>query len=555
MNLKSLKTEKNVAEIIVEVSAGELDEAMTGAYKKIKNSIAVPGFRKGKAPRKIVERMYGASVLYNDAMDIIVPQALSFIRESDMDVRPACTPEVSDVDIKEDNSGADITLTAAVYPEVTLGEYKGLSAVKPVIEIDESEVERELSGMQNRNASIEKADRPAADGDIAVIDFEGFVDGKPFEGGQGKNYELTLGSNSFIPGFEEKVVGMAVGEERDLDLTFPEEYQEPLAGKAVVFKVKLNEVKEKILPELDDEFAKDVSEFDTLEEYKEDIREKFRKMRQEESDNAFENALLDQIIEAMEVDIPQAMLEEHMEHSVNNFVNQISAYGMNPETYLQMMNITPDMFRENMRLSTEKQLKTGLALEKIAELENIEVSGEDVENEYNEAAERFGMEVDELKKSLTHAGVTSDLKARRAAELVTSSAVALDALPEEPAAVEEAGEPEKPKKKPAAKKPATEKAAETEESATEAEKPKRKPPAKKPATEKAVPEKVAEESAVEAEKPKRKPPAKKSATEKAAAEKSTKTEEPAAEAEKPKRKPAAKKPKLAETEGKDDEVK
>ena len=444
INLKlknSEKKEKNEIELIIEVEPVELDAAINKAYIKNRNRISVPGFRKGKAPRKIIEKMYGVEMFLGDALDNILPDVLRFVLdETDFDI--VGYPKVSDVDIKDDNTRAEFTLIAALHPEVTLGTYKGLSAPKPVVEIPDSEIDKEIESTRMRNARVEKADRPAAAGDIAVIDFEGFIDNVPFEGGKGANYELELGSGSFIPGFEEQVEGMEAGQERDIELVFPEDYKEDLAGKPVIFKVKLNEVKEKILPELDDEFAMDVSEFDTLEEYKADLKEGLLKKRQQDVDEAFENLLMEQVIDSMEADVPDAMVAEHLDNSMNNFSRQISSYGMQPEQYMQMIGVTPDIFRERMRMSSEKQVKMNLAMEKIAELECIEVTDEQIEEEYKEASERFSMELDKLKESVTRDVIIRDLKIRNAAKLVVDSAV-----------IEEPSKDTK-EKKPAKKNPA-----------------------------------------------------------------------------------------------------
>ena len=437
------KKEKSTVEIVIAVDAEELNTAVDGAFRKNRNSISVPGFRRGKAPRKIIEKMYGASIFHGDAVEILAPQVISFaMKESE--VKIVSFPQVKDVDFKDGAEGADFTILAAVYPEVTLGEYKGLSAVKPAAEVADSEIDSELAGMQLRNARIEKTERPAINGDTAVIDYEGFVDGEAFEGGKGENYELVLGSNSFIPGFEEKIHGMQTGEERDLDLVFPEQYAEKLAGKPVVFKVKLNELREKILPDLDDEFAKDVSEFDTLDEYKASIREKLLTAKEAEANARFENALMEKLILSFEADIPDAMIEDQLDNAMNNFSSQITAYGMEPSAYLKMMNTTPAAFRENMRGQSENQVKTSLALYKIAELEGIEVSEEDIENEYQDAAEKYGMEVEDLKDRMTSDDVSMDIKLRRAAKIVTDNAIAEEPLPDADdgaaAQQEEAGE-------------------------------------------------------------------------------------------------------------------
>ena len=502
MNLKSQKTEKSVAELIVEVSAEEFDAAINEAFKKGRNHISVPGFRKGKAPRKIIERMYGESIFYNDALDVVLPGVISFVAEKAEELKLASAPRVTDIDVKDGGAGVDVTVSAAVQPEVKLGEYKGLSAVKMPVEVSELEIDTELEGVRLRNARIETVTRPAGIGDIAVINFEGFVDGVAFEGGKGENHELLLGSGTFIPGFEEQVQGMSAGEERDIDVTFPGNYSQPLAGKPAVFKIKVNEVKEKIQPELDDEFAKDVSEFDTLEEYKADIKAKIQQSRQENSDIAFENALMEKIIESMEADIPEMIIEDAMEKLQENIARQVAAYGMNLESYLQMMGMTPEAFIGNIRTTSEKQVKTGMALEKIAELENIEISDEEIENEYNEASERFG---GDAREQLDRDLVVHEIRMRRAAKIVTDSATAEDPPPPAQDKPSEASEaPKKPAaKKPAAKKPAAEKA----ETSTAAAK---KPAAKKPAAAKPAAEKSASEKSAA-----KKPAAKKPAAEKA----------------------------------------
>ena len=464
LNIKSTrKNEKNEVEHIIEVSAEEFDSAINEAFKKNRNHISVPGFRKGKAPRKIIERMYGPSIFHEDALENILPQVMSFAFD-ESETKLVGYPQVEGVDIKEEG-GVDITIVASEYPEVKLGDYKGLSAVKPVIEVTDSEIDEEIEIIRLRNARIEKADRPAINGDTAVIDFEGQIDGKAFEGGSGKEYELELGTKTFIPGFEEKILGMAAGEERNLDLVFPDDYNESLAGKAVTFKVKLNDLKEKILPDVDDEFVKDVSEFDTLDEYRESIREKFRKEKQARADTEFENSLMEKIIDSMEADVPEVMVEEQLENAMNNFARQVSAYGMDPGMYLQMTNSSPEEFREGMRVSSEKQVRTMLALEKIAELEGIEVSEEEVENEYKEAAERFSEEIDKLKDSVPEETIKHDIKLRRAAMVVIDSATAEDAPAEDESKnTEGPANVAKPKKTPA-KKPASQKAKPKESSA------------------------------------------------------------------------------------------
>ena len=519
MNIKSSeKKEKNEVEYVIEVSAEEFDSAINEVFKKNRNQIAVPGFRKGKAPRKIIERMYGASIFHSDALDNILPDVLDFAF-AEADAKHVGYPQVEAVDIK-DEGGVDFTIIAALYPEVKLGEYKGLTAQMPAVEVADAEIDDEIEKVRLRNARIEKADRPAKNEDIAIIDFEGFIDGKPFEGGSGKEYELELGSNTFIPGFEEKIVGMAVGDERDLDLVFPDNYEPSLAGKPVEFKVKLNDLKEKILPDIDDEFVKDVSEFDTLDEYRQSIREKFLKEKQANADDLFENSLMEKVITSMEADVPDVMIEEQLDIMMNNFARQVSSYGLDLEVYLQMSNSSPEKLRESMRESSEKQVRTMLALEKIAEIEGVEVSDEEVENEYKEAAERMETEIEKLKESVGEDTIKHDLRFKHAAMIVINSATA-----EEPSADADAQKQEKPatdaekSAKPAAKKPAAKKT---------------KPVSTAPDSEAAA---QADDSAASAEapaaKPEKKPAAKKSAPKAGAAEASNENKENAAPAKKP----------------------
>ena len=452
MNLKNCeKREKNELEMVIEVSADELDAAVTKAFLKNRKNIAVPGFRKGKAPRKIIEKMYGL-IFHNDALEEIMPEVFRFaLEENEHDI--VGYPKVSDIDIKDDNAGADITITASLRPEIKIGEYKGLKAQKPNVEVSDSEVDNELDGMRTRNARIEKVDRPAQSGDVTIIDFEGFVDGEKFDGGTSENYELELGSNRFIPGFEDQVIGMSVGEVKDIDLVFPEEYVEHLAGKPVVFKVTLNEVKEKILPELDDEFAKDVSEFDTLDEYKQSIKDQIQTARQEDIDKTFESLLMEQLVESMEADVPESMIDAQFDKQMDNMTHQMTQYGMQPAQYMQMMGLTPESFKERMRQSSEQQVKVSLALGKVAELEGIEISDEQIDAEYEDVSKNLDMELDTLKKTLTRNDITQDLKLRAAAKVVLDNAVAEEFVPEDDNKDEDEGEKKKSAKaKPKSKK-------------------------------------------------------------------------------------------------------
>ena len=428
MNLKDCERKAGcTVEMVVEVGPEEFDAVIGKAFLKNRSKIAVPGFRKGKAPRKIVEKIYGDSIFHNDAFEMLLPDVFKYAEE-ESGLRLLGRPMLSDLDIKEGNAGVDITLTASYYPEVKIGEYRGLSAVMPDVVVNDKEIDAEVEVIRARNARIEKADRPAANGDIAVIDFEGIVDGEPFEGGKGENFELTLGSGRLIPGFEELVEGMAAGDEKDIDLVFPDDYKEPFAGKPVVFKVKVNDVKEKILPDLDDEFAKDVSEFDTLDEYRASLGNKLQEARRAEADAVFENALLEQIIGAMDAELPMQMLEEQMDDAANSIIHQIKAFGMDPGEYMKMMNLTPEQMRENTRPESERQVKMRLALEKIAKLEGIEASEEEIKSEYNRAALNMGADVGELMKSVPEDKVSLQIKLRHATKLVIDSAIVMDAI-------------------------------------------------------------------------------------------------------------------------------
>ena len=422
MNIKSSEVkEKSKVELIVEVSREEYDEATDEAFRKTRNNISIPGFRKGKAPRRIIERMYGDSAFHNDALDIILPKALVLIGE-ESSLRIIGNPSVSGIDTKKDEGGLDVTFELTVYPEVILGEYKGLSAAKPPVEVLDSEVDGEIEAVRLRNARIEKVERPAKNGDVAFIDFDGYIDGEQFDKGSGENFELHLGSNTLIPGFEEKVLGMTVGEERDLDLVFPDDYTAELAGKPVLFKVKLKELEERIPPDLDDEFAKDVSEFDTFEEYRSDVRKKILEVKQSGADQAFEDALMGKLIEDAKIDVPDVFIDDQLGKVADNYYRQIYAMGMDPLKYLQMTNTTPESFREKMRAESERQVTLALILEKIAEVEDINVSEEDVENEYIKAAELYGKEIDEMKESVSEEELIHDIKLKRAARIVLDSA-------------------------------------------------------------------------------------------------------------------------------------
>jgi trigger factor len=480
------KKDSKTAELTVVVTPEEFDKALEEAYRKDRNQIAVPGFRKGKAPRKIIERMYGASVFLNDALDIILPTVCSHgISESSL--RTVGYPKILDVNYGDDKS-ATVKFSIELYPEIVLPEYKGIAAVKPAVVVEDSSIDSEIAAVRLRNARIQTASRPAINGDTAVLDYEGFIDGTPFEGGKGEDYELVLGSNTFIPGFEAKVQGMTAGEERDLELEFPEEYQQKeLAGKPVVFKVTLKEVKEKLLPELDDEFAKDVSEFDTLEEYKNSVRENLRASKEEEAEKAFEDAVMTKLSEAVEVEIPEVMIQEFVDNQMESFRRQLSSYGMEMGMYLNMMGSNEESFRETVRPSAFKQIKTTLALEKIAETENIELSDEEIDKYYEDAAKRYNVELDVAKEHIAKEAAVHDLKLREASKLVIDSAVAV-----EPPAESDETEPDEKSSAAKEKKPKKVKAEEKDiEAAADIAPSESAQAEKKPSAKKASPKKAA----------------------------------------------------------------
>ena len=468
MTVKSCeKLEKSQVALTIEVGAAEFEAAVEKAYQKMRRKINVPGFRPGKAPRKMIERMYGAEVFFEEAINIAFPEAYEAAVEQEK-LQVVGYPAVEMVgEVTKD--GFTFKATAPVYPEVTLGEYKGLKAEKPEVKVTAADVDERLKTLADRNTRLVSVDREAKSGDTAVIDFEGFLNGKPFEGGKGENHNLELGSGSFVPGFEDQVIGMKAGEEKDIDITFPENYHEDLAGKAVVFKVKVHEVKEKEVPAMDDEFAKDVSEFDTLKELKADLKKKITEERQKDADRAFEENLMNQVAENITADIPDVMVENQARQYLDNFKAQISRQ-FPYEEYKKMTGMDDEKLLADAREPALRQVKMDLAVAAIIKAENIEASDEDVEAEYKKMAEQFGMDVDMVKKYLVKEQVQDQLLSQKAVAVVVDSATA--EKPKKAAKKEEAAEGEE--KKPAKK--TTKKA----EAADGEEKPK-KAPAKKAA--------------------------------------------------------------------------
>lgn len=441
MNVKSCeKKEKSTCGLVVEITPEEFDAAIEQVYRRNRSKISVPGFRKGKAPRKIVENMYGKGVFYEDALENMLPAVVAFAN-NESGLKTVGNPSVDDVDIADDKT-VTITYTIGVYPEITIGEYKGIHAVKPVVEVTESDIDTEVEKERYKNARMETiTNRPVIGGDTVNLDYRGTIDGVAFDGGTAENYELKIGSNSFIPGFEEKMQGMFTGEERDLELTFPADYHAAeLAGKDVIFHVKVNEIKSQVLPEVDDEFVKDVSEFDTVAEYRESLKKDLTMNKEASAQTTFENNVMDKLVESVEGEIPDALIDQYIDNQINNMSASLSQYGMSFEQYLQMMGANVEGFRANMRPNAEKNAKSMLALEKIVEMEGIELTPEEIEEGYKELAESYGMELEDIKKQITEDMVSEDLKMRKANRLVMDAAVAEDPAPEEETPAEEASE-------------------------------------------------------------------------------------------------------------------
>ena len=478
MSVKSCeKVEKSQVALTIEVGAAEFQAALEKAYQKMRRKINVPGFRPGKAPRKLIESMYGAEVFYEEAINIAFPDAYdAAVKEQELQV--VGYPAVELVgDATQD--GFTFKATVPVYPEVTLGTYKGLSAPKDEVKVTAADVDERIKTLQERNSRLVSVEREAKEGDTAVIDFEGFLDGVPFEGGKGENHSLELGSHSFVPGFEEQVVGMKAGEEKDLDITFPEDYTPELAGKAVVFKVKVHEVKEKEMPALDDEFAKDVSEFDTLKDLKADIKKKLTAERTEAAQRAFEDVLMAKVAEGVEADVPHEMVDLQAEQMTEGFKQQLAAQGIPFDQYLKMTNTTEADFKSQAYGPAEQQVKMDLAISAIVKAEGLEASDDEVEAEMKKVADKYGMDLDTVKKYLRPEEVKEQVIREKVIKLVADSAVAVapaEALAEEEAEAE-AAEEKKPAKKAAARKPAAKK----ETADGEEKKPARKPAAKKAA--------------------------------------------------------------------------
>ena len=422
MNVKSIERNGNEATIVVEIDKDLMESGVNKAYLKARKQIMIPGFRKGKAPRKMIEAMYGAHVFYEDGLEEIFPEVYDFAVAKQEGLKAIGRPSLTDMQIGEDG-GVTLTLTTEVYPEVTLGQYKGLEVEKAEATVTDEQVQAELDRMAQNVASTETVERAAEMGDTANIDFEGFDNGVPFEGGKGENFDLKLGSGQFVPGFEEQVVGMSAGEEKDIDITFPEDYHKDLAGKPVVFHVKLNKVTVTNVPEQDDEFAKDVSEFDTLEELKADIRAKALEQAQKQIDSAFENAAVEKAAENTTVDMPKALVENELDTQMERFAYQLQMSGYSMEQYAKMMGGDVNTMRNAFRPAAEKQAKISVTLEKIVEVEDLTASEEEIEEEFKSLAEQYQLEVDKVKEMVPMAELTGSLTTRKAVKVIVDSAV------------------------------------------------------------------------------------------------------------------------------------
>ena len=426
MSVQVEKLEKNMAKLTVEVPAEDVEKAIQGAYQKTKKSINIPGFRKGKAPRQLIEKMYGKEVFYSDAVDAMLPKAYS-------DAVVECGEEIVSypkIDVVQIESGKPFIFTAevAVKPAVTLGEYKGIQVEKAPIEVTDEEIEAQVNKEREANSrTVTVEDRAVQKGDIATIDFEGFVDGVAFDGGKGENYDLEIGSNTFIPGFEDQLVGAEIGKELDVNVTFPEEYgAKELAGKEAVFKCKVNGIKVKELPEADDEFAQEVSEFDTLDEYKADIKAKLLKDKEDEAKRAKEDAVIGKIVENATMDIPDAMVEYQTQQMLDDFGRRMQSQGLSLEQYFQFTGMTEADYKEQMKPRALQNIQSRLVLEAVAEAEKLEATEEDLEKEYAKMAEQYKLDVDKVKEifgEYQKEELKKDIVIQKAAELVTEAAV------------------------------------------------------------------------------------------------------------------------------------
>ena len=541
MSLKSSeKIDTNLYELVIDVDGETFNNAINQAFQKQRKNITIPGFRKGKATRGMVERYYGEGVFYEDAFEIIYPDAVEeAVKEAGIEI----VDNPFDVDFKEvGKDGLTFSLKATVKPEVEIGDYKSLELKKPIAEVTDEDIDAELASMQERGARFVEVDREAKLDDMTVIDFEGFVDDVAFEGGKGEGYELTLGSGQFIPGFEDQIVGHKVGEEFDVNVKFPEDYVEELAAKDAVFKVKLNAIKEKQLPELDDDFAMDVSEYDTLDEYKEHIKEDLAKTKADAAEAEVDSQIFEKLAGLIKAEIPEVMFEHEVDNAVQDFGYQIQSQGLDLPTYLAYTGMTEEALRDSFRERAENQVKVRLALEKIAELEKFDVTDEDVDAQYSKLAEQYEMDIETIKSILPAEDIKKDVSTTKALDIVkeTATITEVDAndfiaesVAEKIEAAEEKAEEKKPAKKTAAKKTTAKKADDGEKKPAAKKTAAKKTTAKKaddgekaPAAKKTTAKKTTAKKADDGEKA---PAAKKTTAKKTTAKKTTKKADDKAE--------------------------
>lgn len=452
------KKEKSVVALTIQVDAEAFEAAVQAAYLKNRSKLSVPGFRRGKAPRKILEGMYGTGVFYDDAINALYPEAYeAAVKEQGLD--DVGYPQVEVLDASKENGFTFLALVS-VRPEATVSQYKELMAPKAEVTVTDEDIEGELKPLIDRATRLVSVERPLAMGDTAVIDFEGFDNGTPFEGGKGENYSLELGSGSFVPGFEEQLVGLKAGDEKDLDITFPEDYVPELAGKPVVFKVKVKEAKESQVPEVDDEFAKDVSEFETLAALKADLGEKLKARRELQAEQDFQNGVMEQLVAHMECEIPDAMVRIQTDRIMDDYAMRMRSQGLSMEDYMKVMGMNEQVMRASVQPAALRQVQAELALEAVAKLENIEVSQEELDAEIQRLAGVYGMEADQVKAAVPEADLVRDLRLKKANEIVMSSAKGGEPPVEEKAEEAAPAEEKKPARKRTTRKKKTEEAPE-----------------------------------------------------------------------------------------------
>ena len=456
MNVKSKKKgEHSTVELVIEVDAKTFEEAVNRVYLRQRKNINVPGFRKGKVPRQMLEAMYGANLFYEDAIKDVYPAAYEEAVAQEK-LKPAAYPQIELMEANKD--GFTFKAIVTLKPEVKLGEYKGLTAPKEKVNVTDSDIDAEMAPYIQRATRLAAVKRKAKKGDTAVIDFEGFDNGVPFEGGKGEGYSLELGSGTFIPGFEDGVIGMKAGEEKDLEITFPEDYTPDLAGKPVVFKVKVQEVKEPVKPELDDEFAKDVSEFETLADFRADLKKKITERREKQVNTEYERAITDQLIDNVEVDLPQAIVDQQTDRMMDDYKMRVESQGIPFDQYMSMMGMTTDVLRKEAAVGARRRVLNELALEAVAKAEKLKISAAEKKAEYERLAKEYNMEVDQVKAAVNEEALTEDLMYQKAAKFVLDNAKVGKAPAKKTAKKDEDGE-----KKPAAKKTAAKAKADADE--------------------------------------------------------------------------------------------